>query len=248
MTAVVSVLAMGRSYPGGALLQRPRGPDPLHRRPVLVGFAGRVRLLLDRVAVLRRRRLDRVEDLRVGRARPGHEARARAVAGPHGDVARAGRRVEVVPRAHPPLLALDDRDALAGQDEEALEVVLLVVEAGRVAGPQDVDADTEPVRLVVGGSEPAPRAAARHRRPADLREVDDEPAVVGRDPSVLGVLDLRLVTHGGEGYPPVRPARTARTPPGRRSGTRRATRPGAGPACRDAARCRSRSRRRPSRC
>src|SRR3954468_2744714 len=226
MTAVVSVLAMGACYPNRlSRVQRPRRPHPLDRRPVLVGLPGRVGLLLDRMAVLRRGGLDRIEDPRVRRARAVHEDRARAVAGADGDVPRAGRRVQVVPRSHPPLLALDDRDALAGQDEEPLEVVLLVVEAGRVAGPQDVDADTDPVRLVVGGSEPAPRAAARHRRPADLREVDDEPAVVGRDPSVLGVLDLRLVTHGGEGYPPVRPARTARTPPGRRSGTRRATRP-----------------------
>src|SRR3954447_21472120 len=185
MTAVVSVLAMGRSYPGVALLQRPRGPDPLHRRPVLVGLAGRVRLLLDRVAVLRRRRLDRVEDLRVRRAPPVHEDRARAVAGAHGDVARAGRRVEVVPRAHPPLLALDDRDALAGQHEEALELGLLVVEAGRVAGPQDVDADPDPVRLVIGRPEAAPRAAARQGPPPDLRQVQDVPAVVDGDAADL---------------------------------------------------------------
>src|SRR3954452_17167147 len=139
MTAVVSVLAMGACYPNRlSRVQRPRRPHPLDRRPVLVGLPGRVGLLLDRMAVLRRGRLDRIEDPRVRRPRAVHEDRARAVAGADGDVPRAGRRVQVVPRSHPPLLALDDRDALAGQDEEALEIGLLVVEAGRLAGPQHV--------------------------------------------------------------------------------------------------------------
>src|SRR4051812_36848429 len=196
MTSVVWVLAIVRVLP-----KRPGRAHPLQRRTVLVGLLRRVGLLLDRVAVLRRRRLDRVEDLRAGRARAVHQDRARPVAGADRDVPRAGRRVQVVPRAHPALLALDDRDAFAGEDKEALEVVLLMVEARRVARPQDVHADPDPVRLVVGRPEAAPRAAARHRPPPDLREVQDVPAVVDRHAADLGVLDLRLVTHGAGGYP-----------------------------------------------
>src|SRR3954449_1422692 len=187
------LIAAGRRRPSS---ERPGRAHALDRRAVRVRDAGVVGLLLDRVPVLRGRRLDGVEDRRARRARAVHEDRARPVAGADRDVARAGRRVQVVPRPHPPLLALDDRDALARQDEEPLEVVLLVVEAGRVAGPQDVHADAEPVRLVVGRAEAAPRAAAGHRRPADLGQVEDVPAVVDRHAADVGLFDLRLVSHG----------------------------------------------------
>src|SRR3954469_4499828 len=176
--------------------ERPGRAHALRRRAVGVGDVGVVGLLLDGMAVLRGRGLDGVEDRRAGRARAVHEDRAGPVAGADGDVARAGRRVQVVPLLHPPLLALDDRDALARQDEEALEVVLLVVVARRVAGPEDVHADPEAVGLVVRRAEAAPRPAARHRGPADLRQVEDVPAVVDRDAADLALFDLRLVTHG----------------------------------------------------
>ena len=109
-------------------------------------------------------------------------------------------RVEVVPRAHAALLALDHRDALAREDEEALEVGLLVVEARRVARPQDVHADADPVRRLVGRPEAAPGPAALDGRPLHLGQVEDVPAAVGRHAPVLGVVDLRLV-HGARGYP-----------------------------------------------
>ena len=103
--------------------------------------------------------------------------------------------MQVVPLPEPALLTLDDRDALAGEDEEAFLVALGVVEARRLARPEDVHPDPEERRPRVARFETAPDAALRHGRPADLRQVQDEPTVVRGDQSALGLLDPRLVHH-----------------------------------------------------
>jgi hypothetical protein len=103
--------------------------------------------------------------------------------------------VQVVPLAHGPLLPLDDRDALAGEHEEPLLVGLEVVEARCLARVQDVDADAEQRRARRRRLEHAPDATPGNGRPAQLGEVQDEPAVVDGDAAELGVVDARLV-HG----------------------------------------------------
>ena len=103
--------------------------------------------------------------------------------------------MEVVPLPHAPLLPLDDRDALALQDEEALLRVLRVVHAVRLARVQDVHAEAEVGRGRGRRLERAEDAVALGRLPRDLGEVEDPPAGVGGDPAVLAVLDPRLLAH-----------------------------------------------------
>jgi hypothetical protein len=55
-----------------------------------------------------------------GRAGADHQDRARLIAGADRDVPGSRRAVQVVPGAQPPLLALDDGDALSAQDQKAL--------------------------------------------------------------------------------------------------------------------------------
>src|SRR5581483_6486427 len=85
----------------------------------------------------------RVDDPALAGARPGHEQDAWLVAGTDEAVGRSGRAVEEVPRPQPSLLALDERDALAGQHEEVLLPRVGVVEAARPAGMQDGQLDPE---------------------------------------------------------------------------------------------------------
>src|SRR6185312_6407541 len=115
--------------------------------------------------------------------------------GPDRDVCRPRRAVQVVPLPEPALLPLDDRDALAREDEEALLVRLRVVEARRLTRPEDVHADAEQRRARRRRLEAAPGPAALDAFPADLREVQDEPAVVRGHESRVGALELRLVRH-----------------------------------------------------
>src|SRR5438045_1391117 len=93
--------------------------------------------------MLRRRGLDHVANRGVGRARADHEQCAWLVARPDRDVRGAGRAMEVIPRPQPMLFAFDDRDAFAGENQEALLVALRVVVAGLFAGPENVYADPE---------------------------------------------------------------------------------------------------------
>src|SRR5690348_12463175 len=126
------------------------------------------------MAVPRRRRVDEVLDLGVRRARADHHQLARAVAGTDRDVRRPRGRVQEVSRAHPALLALDDRDALAREDEEALLLALPVVVARRIARPQDVDAPAERLRRRLPRLPRGPGAAAFDPGPDDVPEVRDE--------------------------------------------------------------------------
>ena len=75
---------------------------------------------------------DRVEDRASRSASPGHEDDAGAVTRADDDVLGSGRAVEEVPRAERALLALDEQQALAGENEEVLLGLLFVVEAVRL--------------------------------------------------------------------------------------------------------------------
>ena len=177
----------------GSVGQRPGRGRRGDRRPVRVGLAGRVRGHGDGRAVALGGRLDDVLDALVGRAGADHHQRARAVARADGDVRGPRRGVQVVARAHPALVALDDRDAFARQDQEALLLVLRVVEARRVPRPQDVHADPDRAPRRARRLEHRPRPAALVRRPLGVREVEDEPAVARRPVTVFSLLDLGLV-------------------------------------------------------
>src|SRR4051794_39949686 len=183
-------IRLATPWPRGAL-----GRD----RPVLV------RVRLARLAgvvrrggvVLRRELVHLVVERRVRRAHPDHEDRAGPVAGAHEDVVRAGRAVEVVPLAHRPLLALDDRDAFAREHEEALLHALGVVAAVRLSRLDHVHAGPEAVEARVRRLEVGPHAGVHVARPARLAHVQDEPTLAAHALAGLAVLDPRL-GHGAD--------------------------------------------------
>src|SRR4029453_11923131 len=105
--------ASGYRGPRGRLARRD-AREVCVRLPGSVGLVGRGR------AVAGSELVDRIVDRTVRSPRADHEDHARAIAGADRDVVRAGRAVQVVPLMHLPLFALDDHDALAGEDEEAL--------------------------------------------------------------------------------------------------------------------------------
>src|SRR6185295_14397487 len=127
--------------------RRPPGqPGPARRRPgppareAAVGLVLARRLGLDARAVPERGLGARVDDAGVlgpAVARAGHEDRARPVAGADEDVLGLGRAVHEVPRAQRALVALDDEQAFAREDEEVLLVALAVVDPARLPRLQD---------------------------------------------------------------------------------------------------------------
>jgi hypothetical protein len=91
--------------------------------------------------------------------------------------------VEVVPLLQRALLALDDQQALAAENEEALLRVLGVVEALRLAGLEHVQAQAELGEGVVP-LEAADRAVPVGVLPVRLACVQDEPAFALRHEAV----------------------------------------------------------------
>src|SRR4051794_22620585 len=65
----------------------------------------------------------------------GLEDHARVAPGADEPVLGVRRAVHEVPGLQPPLLAFDEEDALAGEDEEVLLVGLAMVTAARLPGP-----------------------------------------------------------------------------------------------------------------
>jgi hypothetical protein len=63
---------------------------------------------------------ERVADVPLARPRADHEEHAGLLAGADEDVLGPGGSVDEVPLRQPALLAFDEQDALAGEDEEAL--------------------------------------------------------------------------------------------------------------------------------
>src|SRR3954454_7424889 len=90
-------------------------------------------------------------------------------------VARPGRTVHEVPRAQGALIALDDQQPFARDDEEVLLVRLPVIHRHRLARPEREHVDAELLELVVV-SEYAHAASTLGRTPARSAGVDDEPA------------------------------------------------------------------------
>ena len=106
----------------------------------------------------------------------------------------------------PPLLLLDDRDALAGDDEEVLLARLGVVHAGGLAGLEHGErvADLgEHLRLQALTRrcdpavrlEPAAEAEGVVRQPGRVPGIDDEPARRDRSEPVPHLLQARFGGH-----------------------------------------------------
>src|SRR6185436_19580697 len=110
------------------------------------------------------------------------------------DMVRALRAVHVVPLLQWPLLALDDQQRLAGEDEEALLVGLPVIHGHRLAGLEHVQVCAE-LRPVLVALDVAGGSAAFAVQPAHVARVDDVPSLALRDEAVLLGLDLRFVDH-----------------------------------------------------
>src|SRR5215217_3633737 len=118
--------------------RRPR--LPLRKRRVCL--ARHVRLGLDACAVAQGKLRARVRDPLLARAPAGHEDHAWTVARADEDVLRLRRAVDEVPRAKPPLLALDQQHALACDDDEVLLVRLTVIEAARLSRLQHAERES----------------------------------------------------------------------------------------------------------
>jgi len=111
--------------------------------------------------------------------------------------------MEEVPRSKPALFLLDDRDALARQDEEILLARIGVIQAARLPWEEEceVDADlVEPVAVEIGTPAKSGPAALEHGpapegvvgEPCRVADIEDEPSVGDRDEAGLGTLEMRL--------------------------------------------------------
>jgi GNAT superfamily N-acetyltransferase len=108
------------------------------------------------------------------------------------------RAMHEVPRAQLPLLAFDDQNRFARNDEEVLLVGLPVVHRHRFARLEHERIDPElfelaPALEVVGDN--ADGAAAVGVTPLGVAHVEDEPSLDLRDEPVLGLLRFRLGNH-----------------------------------------------------
>src|SRR5207244_13433359 len=113
-------------------------------------------------------------------------------------VRRFRRAMDEVPRAQLSLLAFDDQNCLARNDEEGLLVGLPVVHGHRFARPEHERIDAElfesPLAFEIVADD-ADGAAAVDVTPLGVAHVEDEPSLALRDEPVLGLLQLRLGTH-----------------------------------------------------
>jgi hypothetical protein len=97
-----------------------------------------------------------------------------------------------------PLLALDQQQALAREDEEVLLIRLAVVEPARHARLKDAErvADLAERRRAVA-FERAARAERVVRHPGCVAHVHDEPALGDRGQSGGQLLETRFLRHSG---------------------------------------------------
>src|SRR6478672_3847447 len=124
---------------------------PLRERGVCLTRFGRFGL--DACAVLQRNLVAHVDRVAWVGSSARHEDHARTLAGSDEDVLRPGRAVDEVPRLQAPLLALDEEETLALEDEEVLLVRLAVVHATRLTGLQDGERVADLLELPVVGFE-----------------------------------------------------------------------------------------------
>jgi hypothetical protein len=112
--------------------------------------------------------------------------------------------MEEVPRSKPALFLLDNRHALAREDEEILLARIGVIEAARLPRQQDgqCEADlVEPVALEIGSPthgrptalENSPEPERLVGEPRCVADVEDEPSVGDRDEARLSSLEVRLL-------------------------------------------------------
>ncbi len=127
-------------------------------------------------------------------ARPDGEDDAVSVSGAHDRVVGLGWAVDEVPRAEGALLAFDDQQRLAGENEEVLLVRFPVVHRHRLTRPEDpqVDADLREMLLAL---EDADGAATGRGPPWRVAGVDDKPAVLLGHEAVVGRLEGRFGRH-----------------------------------------------------
>ena len=107
---------------------------------------------------------------------------------------RLGGAVHEVPLAQRPLLALDDQQRLAGEDEEVLLSRFPVVHPDRLTRTkhEEINPDLREVRVSLEQQTLAPTLPVT---PARLPGVQDEPPVSDRDKPALGLLDRGLGCH-----------------------------------------------------
>jgi hypothetical protein len=102
--------------------------------------------------------------------------------------------VEEVPRVQLALLALDDQQTGAGQDEKPLLRILSVIPPQRLTRLEEVDVDAElperPLALEVAGEAERPVIP-----PAAVPCVEHEPALDVGDEAVLRLPERRLGNH-----------------------------------------------------
>src|SRR3954447_11330284 len=147
------------------------------REPRVRLFRVRSRLL-HAGRMLQRRLVARVEDHVGTNPVPDGQHEREPFPGADDRVRRVGRTVEVVPLLQRHLLALDDQQALAAEDEKTLLVRLLVVHRHRLAGLQrrQVDAEfREPFLVLVELA----RRAELVLLPAELPDALDPPTHSG---------------------------------------------------------------------
>src|SRR5262249_53698098 len=162
------------------------------------------------------------ERLLVEVAVPGAHDHARPVAGSDERVPGSRRAVHEVPGPEMPLFLLDDRDALAGHDEEVLLDGLGVEPRGRLPGRHHADDEARPgldVLLEIRpatqdelvGLEDADTATAVVVHPRGVAGVDDEPAWAYRSKTRGHGFETRFFNHE-ELLPQISESRRARPP------------------------------------
>src|SRR5439155_20850251 len=175
------------------------------------------RVLLDARGVALRDLVDR-EAERVAFARANCDHEARTASGPDDHVLCVRRAVHEVPRAHLPLLAFDDQNCFARDDEEVFLIALPVIHGHRFARPEHEWIDAEllelPLTFEIVADDGA-GAAAADVTPHGVTPVEDEPSLPFRDEPVLGLLQFRLGNHELKACRNRGARRRGRRPPGR---------------------------------
>ena len=103
--------------------------------------------------------------------------------------------MDEVPRPEKALLAFDEQEAVAGEDEEVLLGVLAVVHAVRLTRPEDPDAEAEFLEAVIGVLEAAVAAEDGVFVPAGSARVDDEATTTFGDKTRVAFGQLCLGDH-----------------------------------------------------
>src|SRR5439155_18393493 len=129
--------------------------------------------------------LDGVPELLVRPSRPDHQDQTRPRAGTDENMLGPRRAVHEVPLRELPLLALDNEETLAGEDEEVLLRALAVVHAVGLPGLEDADVQSElgEARLAFEDARAAEFVALE---PRGIAGIEDEPTLPVGDEACVG--------------------------------------------------------------